>query len=105
MVAPKILVWTLAYTSEILTWILYVKHLASRRQKNPFLSLSPTPPRSHSRGKLKAQFFKLTPAVLSIATADLFLDSSKAKADWGYEPPYTMEEAFQQCKNYYCAEK
>jgi nucleoside-diphosphate-sugar epimerase len=53
------------------------------------------------RGNLKGQFFKLTPAVLTIAMADIYLNYSRAKRDFGYEPPYTMEEAFEQCSHYY----
>lgn len=53
------------------------------------------------RGNLKGQFFKLTPAVLTIAMADIYLNYSRAKKDFGYEPPYTMEEAFAQCSHYY----
>jgi nucleoside-diphosphate-sugar epimerase len=39
--------------------------------------------------------------VLTIAMADIYLDYSRARKDFGYEPPYTMEDAFAQCSQYY----
>jgi nucleoside-diphosphate-sugar epimerase len=32
---------------------------------------------------------------------DIYLDYSRAKKDFGFEPAYTMEEAFEQCARYY----
>jgi nucleoside-diphosphate-sugar epimerase len=54
-----------------------------------------------TRGKVKGEIFKLTPAVVQIARANIYLDTSKAKKLLGYEAPFTMEQAFQRVRQYY----
>ncbi len=100
---PKPLVWTLAIISESLTWLSFVPPpivcaCACVCVVGEWLT---TICYSIRRGKLKGQFFKLTPAVLTIAMADIYLNDSRARKDFGYAPPYTMDDAFAQCSDYY----